>query len=69
MKKLGCYDAKKIFGVTTLDIVRSQTFLAEATGTDVLNLKIPVVGGHAGASILPLLSQATPPVKDKSAGI
>jgi malate dehydrogenase len=65
MKKLGCYDAKKIFGVTTLDIVRSQTFLAEATGTDVLNLKIPVVGGHAGASILPLLSQATPPVKDK----
>ena len=29
------------------------------------SLKIPVVGGHAGASILPLLSQATPSVKDK----
>ena len=64
MKKLGCYDAKKIFGVTTLDVVRAQTFLAEATGLDVSTLKIPVVGGHAGASILPLLSQSTPPVKE-----
>merc|ERR1719345_268386 len=64
MKKLGCYDPKRIFGVTTLDVVRAQTFLAEATGLDVANLKIPVVGGHAGASILPLLSQSTPPVKE-----
>jgi len=64
MKKLGCYDAKKIFGVTTLDVVRAQTFLAEATGLDVSTLKIPVVGGHAGASILPHLSQSTPPVKE-----
>ena len=65
MKKNGCYDPKKIFGVTTLDIVRAHTFVAEAAGVDVTSLKIPVVGGHAGASILPLLSQATPSVKDK----
>jgi len=65
MKKEGCYDANRIFGVTTLDIVRSHTFVAEAAGVDVQSLKIPVVGGHAGASILPLLSQATPSVKDK----
>jgi malate dehydrogenase len=65
MKKNGCYDPKKIFGVTTLDVVRAQTFLAEAAGVDVNELSIPVVGGHAGASILPLLSQATPSVKDK----
>lgn len=32
---------------------------------DVNAINIPVVGGHAGASILPLLSQATPSVKDK----
>jgi malate dehydrogenase len=61
----GTYDPKKIFGVTTLDIVRSHTFVAEAAGVDVNTISIPVVGGHAGASILPLLSQATPSVSDK----
>ncbi len=34
--------------------------LVQAAGVDVKTIKIPVVGGHAGASILPLLSQATP---------
>lgn len=29
MKKAGCYDPKRIFGVTTLDIVRSKTFIGE----------------------------------------
>ena len=65
MKKNGCYDPKRVFGVTTLDLVRSRTFVAEAAGVDVATLEIPVVGGHAGASILPLLSQSTPSVLDK----
>jgi len=60
MKKNGTYDCNRVFGVTTLDIVRAQTFVAEAAGVDVLTVSIPVVGGHAGASILPLLSQASP---------
>ena len=29
-KKAGVYDPKKIFGVTTLDVVRSNTFISEA---------------------------------------
>jgi malate dehydrogenase len=65
MKKLGTYDARKVFGVTTLDIVRSHTFVAEAAGIANTDITIPVIGGHAGASILPLLSRAQPPVKDK----
>ena len=65
MKKNGCYDPKRVFGVTTLDLVRSRTFVAEAAGVDVATLEIPVIGGHAGASILPLLSQSTPSVLDK----
>jgi hypothetical protein len=65
MKQNGCYDPKKIFGVTSLDLVRARTFVAEAAGVDVNTLSIPVVGGHAGKSILPLLSQATPSVVDK----
>jgi malate dehydrogenase len=57
---VGCYDPKRVFGVTTLDIVRAHTFVAAAAGVPVGDVKIPVVGGHAGASILPLLSQAEP---------
>merc|ERR1712216_837292 len=49
MKKLGCYDPKRIFGVTTLDIVRANTFVAEAAGLDVSEMNVPVIGGHAGA--------------------
>ena len=30
MKKKGVYDPRRIFGVTTLDTVRSNTFIAEA---------------------------------------
>jgi len=60
MKKAGCYDPKRLFGVTTLDVVRSQTFVAELKGLDVRNTKVPVIGGHAGATIIPVLSQAEP---------
>ena len=31
-KKAGTYDPKKLFGVTTLDVVRARTFYAEAKG-------------------------------------
>jgi len=59
-KKAGCYDPKNIFGVTTLDIVRSNTFVAEAKDLDINDVDVPVIGGHAGITILPLLSQTYP---------
>lgn len=59
-KKAGVYDPNRIFGVTTLDIVRSNTFVAELKGLDVSKVKVPVVGGHSGITILPLLSQTQP---------
>uniref|UniRef100_A0A146LI50 Malate dehydrogenase n=1 Tax=Lygus hesperus TaxID=30085 RepID=A0A146LI50_LYGHE len=62
-KKAGTLDKKKIFGVTTLDVVRSNAFIAEAKGLDPRKVNIPVVGGHAGITIIPLISQATPSVK------
>lgn len=49
----------RIFGVTTLDIVRASTFVSELIGTDPAQLKVPVVGGHSGVTILPLLSQVS----------
>uniref|UniRef100_A0A0K0DKV4 Malate dehydrogenase n=1 Tax=Angiostrongylus cantonensis TaxID=6313 RepID=A0A0K0DKV4_ANGCA len=62
MKKNGVYDKRRIFGVTTLDILRAQTFVAELKGLDVTRTVVPVVGGHAGTTIIPLLSQVTPKV-------
>merc|ERR1712048_1192369 len=52
----------KLFGVTTLDLVRSNAFVAEAAGSDVNNTRVPVIGGHASITIIPVISQATPAV-------
>ncbi|KAK5979652.1 hypothetical protein GCK32_009791 [Trichostrongylus colubriformis] len=62
MKKHGVYDKRRIFGVTTLDVVRAQAFVAELKKLDPTNTVVPVVGGHAGTTIIPLLSQVTPKV-------
>jgi len=55
-KKKGL-DPRKICGVTSLDIVRANKFVHELTGASVESIDVPVVGGHAGTSILPLFSQ------------
>merc|ERR1712232_1530055 len=55
-KKKGL-DPLKIVGVTTLDVVRANKFVGEETGKNPNFVRIPVVGGHAGATILPLFSQ------------
>jgi len=65
-KKKGVYDASKMFGVTSLDLVRAQAFIAEASGNDVQEQDVPVIGGHAGITIIPCISQAHPPAKDMS---
>lgn len=56
-KKAGTYDAKRLFGVTTLDVIRSETFVAQAKGKSTADVIVPVIGGHSGTTILPLLSQ------------
>merc|ERR1711976_586199 len=60
---MGVYDPKKLFGVTTLDVCRAKTFVAGAKGKKVEATSVPVVGGHAGTTIVPLLSQVQPAVK------
>jgi malate dehydrogenase len=60
LKKMGLYDRRKILGVTTLDVVRAKTFYAEKNDIPVSTVDVPVIGGHAGITILPLFSQATP---------
>ena len=58
LKNKGVYDPARLFGVTTLDIIRSSTFVAEAFNEDPRDVKVPVIGGHSGITILPLLSQS-----------
>ena len=62
LKKAGTYDPKRLFGVSTLDIVRANTFVAELKGLNPLEVKVPVIGGHSGVTIIPLISQTTPAV-------
>jgi len=64
LKKAGVFDAKLLFGVTTLDVVRAETFVQDITGEkDPSKTVIPVVGGHSGETIVPLFSLAKPAVK------
>ena len=58
LKKKGVYDPLRLFGVTTLDVIRSSTFVAEIFDKDPREVSVPVIGGHSGITILPLLSQS-----------
>ncbi|KAL6183093.1 hypothetical protein ACLB2K_044504 [Fragaria x ananassa] len=62
MKQKGVYNPKKLFGVSTLDVVRANTFVAQKKNLKLIDVDVPVVGGHAGITILPLLSKTKPSV-------
>jgi malate dehydrogenase len=63
LKSKGVFNAQRLFGVTTLDIVRAETFVAEAAGKSGPDgLTVPVIGGHSGETIVPLFSKVTPSV-------
>jgi malate dehydrogenase len=60
LKRKGAYDPRRLCGVTTLDVVRANTFVAARKGLPLTDVDVPVVGGHAGGAALPLLSKARP---------
>jgi len=55
-KKKGL-DPMKIVGISTLDVVRANKFVGDETGKNATFINVPVIGGHAGSTILPLFSQ------------
>ncbi|PPI86436.1 malate dehydrogenase [Candidatus Pantoea edessiphila] len=55
LKKYGCYNKNKLFGITTLDIMRANQLVF--IEKNLRNIDVPVVGGHSEITILPLLSQ------------
>jgi len=56
LKKRGVYNPKKLFGVSSLDVVRAQTFIGEVKGVSPTQVKVDVIGGHSAETMLPLLS-------------
>jgi len=56
LKKAGTYDKNKLFGVTTLDVCRANTFVSQHQGWAAEDCNVTVIGGHAGITIIPLLS-------------
>ncbi|WVN89927.1 malate dehydrogenase, NAD-dependent [Cryptococcus depauperatus CBS 7841] len=59
LKQKGVFDEKRLFGITTLDVVRASRFLGEIKNVDPKDVKVTVVGGHSGVTIVPLLSQTS----------
>ena len=68
-KARGVYNPKRLFGVTTLDVVRASRFVSETKGTDPKDENITVVGGHSGVTIVPLFSQSKHPELSSNAEI
>lgn len=62
LKKNNVFDPNRLFGVSTLDVVRSSAFIGEAANLDPTKVALPVIGGHSGVTIIPLLSQTNPSV-------
>ncbi|XP_039966574.1 malate dehydrogenase, mitochondrial [Bactrocera tryoni] len=69
LKKAGVYDPKRLFGVSTLDVVRARAFIGAALGVNPQQVDIPVIGGHSGVTILPIISQCQPAFKGDQATI
>jgi malate dehydrogenase len=63
LKSVEGFSPKKLFGVTTLDVVRASAFVSQVDSSVSANqVVVPVVGGHSGKTIIPLFSQASPAV-------
>ncbi|KAF5372016.1 hypothetical protein D9615_008129 [Tricholomella constricta] len=58
LEKAGVFNPARLFGITTLDVVRATRFLAGVVGAQPAETPVTVIGGHSGPTIVPLLSQA-----------
>lgn len=62
LRKLGKLDSRKIFGINSVDRMRASTFVGEETGLNPQNVDVPIICGHSGNTIIPVLSQTTPAI-------
>ena len=57
LKAKWVYNKNKLFGITTLDVIRSKEFIGDLKGIFSKDISVNVIGGHSNTTILPLLSQ------------
>lgn len=60
LKSHNAYDARRLMGITTLGVVRAETFLSEILEVlpkRDLGVEVNVIGGHSAETIVPLFSQ------------
>ena len=58
LENAGAYNPRRLFGITTLDVIRARKFIADnQKWPNEKKVLVNVIGGHAGVTILPLLSQ------------
>ncbi|KAH3678319.1 hypothetical protein WICMUC_001600 [Wickerhamomyces mucosus] len=57
-KKHGVFNPRRLFGVTTLDLVRSNSFISQLSKDKLKSneLNVQVIGGHSGETIVPIFS-------------
>lgn len=60
LKKFGVFNPRTVFGITSLDVVRANTFAAKVQGYEPECVLVPVIGGHSEETIVPVLSQSKP---------
>ncbi|KAF2895272.1 hypothetical protein ILUMI_10898 [Ignelater luminosus] len=60
LKAHGVYNPNTVFGITTTDVVRANSFAAEVQGLEPECVFVPVIGGHSDNTIIPVLSHAKP---------
>ena len=58
LTQLGVYDPRRLFGLTSLDVARSESFCLDMN-RDADAPAVPVIGGHSGLTIVPLFSHIT----------
>lgn len=51
------FHPNRLFGISTLDVVRAQTFIGEMKGLDSSKIHVDVIGGHSPETMIPVLSQ------------
>lgn len=54
--------------MTTLDVTRASTFVSGIAGLKPSDVIVPVIGGHSGVTIVPLISQAGSAAKSVQPG-
>lgn len=62
LKRYGKLDARRIIGISNLDLVRASAFVADLKGLNAAEVKVPVICGHSSNTITPIFSQTSPRV-------